>query len=208
MARLSLVLALVFSVQAHAQSAPTLDRMALLIERGHARRAAGDVIGALGLYRDAISVAPRRSAGYVALGELYLALSEPSRALEVFESGARAAGDGEALWIGLARARDAMGKHDEARDALRTLRVRAPDAPAALSALAEAAEARGAFVEALSVRRALLARLDADAPAYTEARARVRALERLVGAADRVRGGAVCKDPRVGAVRHALAGCP
>lgn len=208
MARLLLIVSLALAYPALAQNVAPLDRMTLLIERGDGRKRAGDVIGALGLYRDAISAAPRKSAGYVALGQLYLALDEAGRALEVFESGARAAGDGEAIWLGLAKARTALGRHDEARAALRSLRERAGDSPEALTALAEAAEARGAFVEALSLRRALLTRIAAEAPEQAEARARVRALERLIGAADRVRGLGACRDPEPSVVRRALAACP
>lgn len=207
------------------------DRVARLIARGEACRAAGDVISALGLFRDAISAAPRKSEGYVALGELYLALEEPQRALEVFETGTRAAASDEALWLGLSASLSKLGQHGRALDALRRLHSLSPT-PRGLRALAEAAETRGAFVEALAARRGLVAQLvrltagpAADTAGDTAAgadtrdaddaraalkleRAHVRALELLLGAADPVRAQAACSDPRTGLVQRALSRCP
>jgi tetratricopeptide (TPR) repeat protein len=194
-----------------AQSSAPNDRVTRLIERGDAQRARGDVNAALGYYRDAISVGPRRSEGYAALGGLYLAIEEPRRALEVFEVGARSAGRGEALWLGFARALSAVGQPERALSALRSLRSTDPRSLEGLRILAEALESRALFIEALSVRRARLAQLEgaaADAQAAAGERAHVRALEYVLAGAERTRTRDSCADAETSAVRRALARCP
>jgi tetratricopeptide (TPR) repeat protein len=192
------------------------ERVARMVARGQRLREAGDTLSALAYFRDAISAAPRRPEGYAALGELYLAIDEPARALEVFETGtrnvtARSAEESEALWLGLASTLRALGQHERALGALRTLRQLAPAARGGLEALADATEARGSFVEALATRRALVALLAAGEPEERDAllaqRARVRALEVLLGGAERVRRRGACLED-LGVVRRALARCP
>lgn len=206
---------LVVSV-AHAQPNARVDRVARAIARGDAHREAGDTISAVTFYREAIAVGPRRSDGYAALGALYLSLGEPARALEVYEAGTRAGVHGEALWLGYAETFEALGKPARALDTLRRWLALEPGSLAGLRALAEAAERRGAFVEALAARRALLDRLRtspfAQDPAQqrlaaTEA-AQVRALELLLGGAERIRGRTLCDDPSSGEVARGLAHCP
>ncbi|HEX5657748.1 MAG TPA: tetratricopeptide repeat protein [Polyangiales bacterium] len=192
----ALVLIACFSLRAQAY-----DRAGQLIARGRAAAAAGDTLSALGYFRDAIAAAPRRDDGYVALGEAYLALGEPSRALEVLLAGSRWTARGEALWLALHTTYTAL--HDDARalDALRELRRREPESTRGLHALADEAERRGLFLEALAARRSLAALTD-DA----EQRARVRALELLLGNADLVRARAACTGSS--AVERALSRCP
>ena len=203
-----------FVGRASAQPAYAGERATRLVARGHVLREAGDTISALAYFRDAISAAPRRPEGYEALGDLYLALDEPQRALEVYEAGARWAVRGEALWLGLAAALHKLGQHERALDALRHLRALEPSSRAGLAALADASEARGSFVEALAARRALLELLAAepDSEALAAARAdqdaRVRALSLLLGAAERVRTKTICSAAEPSPVRRALARCP
>ena len=204
----------VLSSLARAQSgepgAARADRVAVLIARGEARHAVGDDVSALGYYRDAIAAGPRRREGYQALGGLYLALGEPARALEVYEAALRARAQDEALVLAYARTLAALGETEQARAALRRWVQQQPDSATALAALAELAEARGAYVEALAARRGALALAAqrADPQALSEARTRVRALERIVGAAERVRAPRACDDPTEGLVARALARCP
>jgi tetratricopeptide (TPR) repeat protein len=195
--RILLVLIALWSVRAEAQQ---FDRAGLLIARGRAATAAGNTLSALGYYRDAIAAAPRRDDGYVALGEAYLSLGEPARALEVLLAGSRWSVRGEALWLALHATYTAL--HDDVRalEALRELRRREPSSARGLSALADEAERRGLFLEALAARRSLLASGD------LEQRARVRALEVLLGNADLVRARAACATGT--AVERALARCP
>ncbi|MET0343245.1 MAG: hypothetical protein ABW252_19710 [Polyangiales bacterium] len=194
--------------RADAQPA-SADRVARLVARGDAQRAYGDSISAVRTYRDAIAAGPRRGEGYVALGALYRALDEPSRAREVYEAARRAQVHSEPLVLAYA---DTLARMDAPLDALRVLRdqVRAePDALASLEALAALAEARGAYVEALAARRGALAvRTRQGEVELAEPRTRVRALERLLGPAERVRAQLQCADPATSDVLRALARCP
>jgi tetratricopeptide (TPR) repeat protein len=200
--------------RARAQPNPNVDRVARAIERGDAHRNVGDTVSAVAFYRDAIAVAPRRSEGYAALGALYLTLGEPARALEVLETGVRNGSRGEALWLGYARALEALGQTRRALDALRRWVELEPSSRAGLRALADAAERQGAFVEALAARRALLDQLreSGESPPRAEELSReqlqVRALERLLGAAEHVRTAALCKEPSESEVARGLARCP
>lgn len=187
--------------------APRVDRVSQLLARGDAARARGDSLSALGYFRDAVAAAPRRGEGYVALGSYYLELDEPLRALEVFQVGVRSAAPSQALWLGLSRAQRAVGNTRAALDALRALRDGEPSSLAGLRALASLCEEQGAFLEALSARRALLDQLSDEAERANE-RAHVRALEHLLGQAERVRRRAVCDEGEPDLVLHALARCP
>ncbi|MDB4988365.1 MAG: hypothetical protein JWN04_3543 [Myxococcaceae bacterium] len=191
------------------------ERVARLLARGEALREAGNAVSAVAYFRDAINAAPRRSEGYLALGQLYLQLDEPVRALEVFEVATRAAADhSEALWLGLAAALSKLGQEERALGTLRQLVQQRPT-PLGLRALAAAAEARGLFLEALSARRALVDALlpaghesDAARDELATERGQVRALELLLGAADRVRDRSLCGEPDASAITRALARCP
>lgn len=215
-ARLTLLTGLLFvghpaSAQPPA-SAPVAaaDRVRRLVERGDLRRAAGDAISALGYYRDAIGAGPRRSEGYVALGACYLALGEPLRALEVYDAAARAQVFAEPLVIAHAATLMQLDQSARALALLRRLVQSEPASRAGLAALADLSESRGAFIEALSARRALLALIvgapDSAPTEVRDARTRVRALERLLGGAERVRSPTRCENG-ASAVTLALARC-
>ena len=213
----ALVALLTLRPLAAAQPNATVDRVARLVERGDAHRAIGDAVSALAFYREAIAASPRRSEGYAALGGMYLELGEPARALEVFESGVRATARGEALWLGYARTLEQLGQHARAVDTLRRFLTIEPSSRAGLRALAEGAERRGAFVEALSARRALFDQLNAASAGAANGellrevaaeRAQVRALERLLGGAERVRSRETCETADASDVARALARCP
>jgi tetratricopeptide (TPR) repeat protein len=207
MRKLPAALLLLTAFAAHAEP-PTFDRAKRLLERGHSAAAAGDTLSALGYYRDAISAAPRRDDGYIALGELYLALGEPARALEVLQAGGRWTVHAEALWMALFATHQALHEDAKALDALRHLRRLEPESRRCLSALAELTEAHGAFIEALAARRGLLTLLERDraqAEAAREQRARVRALELLLGGAELARSKSQCGAGS--AVERALASC-
>jgi tetratricopeptide (TPR) repeat protein len=207
MRKLPAALLLLTAFAAHAEP-PTVDRARRLLERGHSAAALGDTLSALGYYRDAISAAPRRDDGYIALGELYLALGEPARALEVLQAGMRWTIHAEALWMALFAAHQALHEDAKALDALRQLRRLEPASRRCLAALAELTEAHGAFIEALAARRGLLTLLERDTPqaeAVREQRAHVRALELLLGGAELVRSKSQCSTES--AVERALAGC-
>ena len=200
---------------AEAQPNATVDRVARYIDRGDAHRKVGDTVSALAFYRDAINVAPRRSEGYAALGAMYLELGEPARALEVYEAGVRAAGSGEALWLGYAHTLEQLGQRERALDALRRWVDLEPSSQRGLRALAEAAERRGAYAEALAARRALLDQLTdggrrerGNEPDVASERAQVRALERMLGSAERVRTAQTCVSNEASDVARALARCP
>lgn len=206
--RAALLLALWSSAAAAERPEPS-ERHARLVARGDLHAARGDTLTALGLYRDAITAAPRRGEGYAALGALYLRLSEPGRALEVFETGVRNAGQGEALWLGYAEALREAGEPERALWALRSLRTLEPESHAGLGALASALEQRGGYIEALSVRRKrveLLARV--NAPELELERSQVRALEYLLGASERTHARQRCTPTLTSAVLRALAACP
>lgn len=214
---LALICATLLASGSHAQPAATferVDRVARAIERGDAHRKIGDAVSALAFYRDAITIAPRRFEGYAALGAMYLSLGEPSRALEVFENGVRSAAGGESLWLGYAATLEQLGQAERARAALRHFVSLEPTARGALRALAEAAARHGAFVEALGARRALVDQLERATLHRPELRdelalerAQVRALERLLGAAERVRSRERCEEEHA-QVARALAHCP
>lgn len=198
MQRVLCVFTLMVAFAVTARAEPPFDRAGRLIERGHAAASVGDALSALGYYRDAISAAPRRDDGYIALGELYLQLGEPARALEVLLAGARWTVRGEALWLGVYAAYAALHDEDKALEALRQLRRVEPASRRGLTALAEQAERRGLFIEALAARRSLAA-LDGESAQRTQ----VRALEVLLGPADRARA----RSCTGSAVDRALARC-
>jgi tetratricopeptide (TPR) repeat protein len=213
-----LLIAPVLSAPVSAQPNSTVDRVARYIQRGDAHRAVGDTVSALAFYRDAIAVAPRRSEGYAALGAMYLEIGEPARALEVYEAGVASAHGGEALWLGYARTLEKLGQPGRALDALRRWLEVEPRSRGGLRALADAAERRGAFAEALAARRALLDQLAESGARSGESgelaretaseRAQVRALERILGAAERVRSREACEAEEPSNVARALARCP
>lgn len=190
---------------------PAADRVLRLIARGDQRAAMGDAIGALGYYRDAIAAGPRRSEGYLALGNYHLALAEPARALDVFEAAARAEVHAAPLVIAHAETLQKVGRPERALSLLRRLVQHEPGSEAAFAALAQATEGRGLFVEALAARRVLYTLIVQGGGAPERAResaTQVRALERLLGDAEHVRARTRCDDATATEITRALARCP
>ena len=117
----------------------------------------------------------------------------------------------EALWLGLARCYALLGKGESALLVLRKLAAEGGGSRQLFEALAEQAEAAGAFVEALSARRAVLSKLRADDAASEDERraadTRVAALQLLLGKADRLATGS-CQGRAPSVVLGALLACP
>jgi Tfp pilus assembly protein PilF len=208
----SVLLALSLCVSLARAEAPMTPqaRAARLIGRGDQLRAAGDSVSASAFYRDAISVAPREPAAYLALGEIYTQAGELAHAEEVFRVGLRYAGEQVELLLGLVRAYERNGAPVRALESLRTFTHAHPGEPALHAEHGRCAEALGRFTEALSARRMeLTARIqsDNDERARLEVQGRIRALEQLVASSDRARSAQLCaltSSP----VRRALARCP
>jgi predicted Zn-dependent protease len=161
-----------------------------LIARGDAALRVADSISAIGFYLDAVARAPRDPRGYVALGRAYLAVREPQRAREAFESGLRHTNGSEALSLGLAELYEQLGQYERALVTVRRLLPNAEDALLVQDTLARLAERRGAFTEALAARRARVTRLCAkelsERAACEQETTRVRALLLLIGGAERL----------------------
>jgi tetratricopeptide (TPR) repeat protein len=187
-----------------------IDRVERLIARGTALQLTGDNVSALAFFRDAVSAGPRDPRGYDALGRAYLALSEPGRAQEAFEAGVQATGGNEALWLGLFAAHRAAGQPERALVTIRRLVVSNPELVSAKEMLLDTAMALGRWVEALAAARSLLDMAQERGSlslSSADLNLRVRALEKLLGAAERVRSQAACAGDEA-AVRRALGYCP
>lgn len=181
-----------------------------LLARGDAALARGDSISALAYYRDAVNRAPRNPRGYVAVGRGYLAVHEPTHALEAFEAGQRNTRGSEELSLGLSQTYALQGDEARALRVLRELMSQGAHSLLLFETQAALAEHAGALTEALAARRAQLALLEAQEPVDMEglhqARIRVAALQLLLGPADRL-SSAHCGDPDDGAFLAALRGC-
>jgi tetratricopeptide (TPR) repeat protein len=179
------------------------DRAEALRAQGDAHLAAGDRGSAIGYYRDAITAFPADGPSYAALGRIYLDRGALADARTAFEAGVAHAPDHSPLHLGLAEVLDRMGAPDQAALVLRDLARRTPRDATVHAARADLARRRGAFGEALSAYRAILA-LEGDAPAdlAADARRNASALRFLVGTLD-----PVTRCPAASAVRRALAGC-
>jgi tetratricopeptide (TPR) repeat protein len=215
---------------ARAEPPSAAERAERLIAQGAALERAGDPTSAVAFYRDAVAAAPRDPRGYMALGSAYLALEETARAHEAFELGTRASTGSEALWLGLAEAQQRSRQDEGARATLRALLAQFPDSSAGLERLYALSSSAGRWLEALAATRALarLAEARADARSRgaersartsdsravsapqtaeresSELRTRAHALERLLGAAERVHA-RTCPAPS--AVLAALGRC-
>jgi tetratricopeptide (TPR) repeat protein len=205
---LGFVLSAGAAAQAGSDPSRRADRVGELIARGRAFEQRGDPSTATGYFRDAISSGPRDPRGYRALGESYLALREWARALEVFEAGVQAAPGAPELWLGLSRSARALDRPLRALEALRAALARQPDAPETLAALAELGAELGLWSSALASTRALLAlaeRRPDESLDMARLKLNVRALELVLGSAERARHHPC---PGASAVVSALARCP
>ena len=200
----SVVWVVLVTADAGARAQVQADRVRDLIARGHDLEQRGDPTSAIAFYRDAVAAGPRDPRGYGALGACYLALEEWSRAREVFEAGIAAAGRDAELWWGLFEAQQKLGKPEAALRALRELLARAPLDERALRALVELSGELGAFHAALAATRTLVS-LTHEGPELASLKLRARALELILGAAERTRA-RPCQDGS--AVLSALARCP
>ncbi|HJL19653.1 MAG TPA: tetratricopeptide repeat protein [Sandaracinaceae bacterium LLY-WYZ-13_1] len=182
-------------------------RAARLLQTGQAYLRAGDRGSAIGYFREAIQAAPRSPEPYAALGDAYRARGSLDDARAVYETGLARNPDHAPLWLGLARTLVDAGDADAAAAAVRSLLARAPHHAEGLRLRADLARRRGAWSEALTAYRTLLA--SADEAGLSEAeRAEARryeaALRLLARPLDPVSAPRACGGS---AVRRALAGC-
>ncbi len=201
---LSLMWAVLVTADASSQPAVQADRVRDLIARGQELEQRGDPTSAIAFYRDAVAARPRDARGYGALGACYLALAEWARAREVFEAGTAAAPREAGLWWGLFEAQRQLDKPEEAQRALRALLALAPHDERALRALVELSTEVGAFAVALAATRTLVS-LAHEGPERSALMLQARALELILGAAERTRAHPC---PAGSAVLSALARCP
>ena len=180
-------------------------RSARLLGRGEAFLAAGDRGSAIGYFRDAIQANPMSARAYLALGEAYRARGSLRDARTVFEAGLARRADDAPLWLALARTLILLDEPAEAALAVRSLLARDPDQAEALRLRARLARERGAWSEALTAYRALLAaHVDLSADERAEARRYERALRLLARPMDPVSASRSC---RGSPLRRALARC-
>lgn len=207
---LALVLVLVaLPAAAQPRARPISARAARLIELGEGFLAAGDRGSAIGYFRDAIAADPLAARAYEGLGEVYRQRGSLNEARRVYELGLARLPDSAPLWLGLARTLDEAGSPNDAARAIRTLLERDPHNAEAIAMRADLARRRGAWSEALTAYRALLAMADEielDADRIAEARRYEAALRLLADPLDPVSAPRAC-DPGSSAVRRALAAC-
>jgi hypothetical protein len=157
-----------------------------------------------------VTRAPRDPRSYVALGRGYLAVKEPAHAREAFESGLRHTNGSVELSLGMVEVYEQLGQTQRALETVRLLARGAHDTLQVNETRAGLAERRGAFTEALAARRARRAQLCAQGESAREAceleRTRVRALQLLLGQAERL-GSAHCAARAESIVLAQLLGC-
>jgi tetratricopeptide (TPR) repeat protein len=83
-----------------------------LADRGRLRSLQGDESGALRDFRDAIELAPDRTASYVAVYQVLVQLRLFEHAIEILESGRKRTGDDSAFRRELGYLQGLLGKHD------------------------------------------------------------------------------------------------
>lgn len=180
-------------------------RVSQLIRTGEAYLAAGDRGSAIGYFREALAVDPFAGRAYEALGEAYRSRGSLEDARAVYETGVQRLPDRPGLWLGLVRTLSDLGAEREAAQAVRGLLERAPDHPEGLALRADLARRRGAWSEALTAYRALLAMGDrVDEPTSADARRYEAALRLLAAPLDPVSAERACT---MSPVRRALARC-
>jgi tetratricopeptide (TPR) repeat protein len=204
---LAVVLSLV-AATAHAQQRerePSA-RVARLIRTGDAYLTAGDRGSAIGYYREALAIDPFAGRAYEALGEAYRSRGSLEDARAVYETGVERVPDRPGLWLGLVRTLSDLGAERDAAEAVRGLLERAPDHPEGLAMRADLARRRGAWSEALTAYRALIANADQlDEATVADARRYEAALRLLAAPLDPVSAERACA---MSPVRRALARCP
>jgi tetratricopeptide (TPR) repeat protein len=199
------------SGSARAQTRPTRGpsaRAARLIQSGDAFLAAGDRGSAIAYYRDAVEADPRAVEGYERLGDAYHARGSYDDARAAYETALSRHPEHASLWLGLARTLVDSDRPDDAAAAVRSLLLHHPDDPDGLAMRAELAFRRGAWSEALTAYRTLLAaseRLSLDPARVEEARRYESALRVLARPIDPVSAPRACD---ASPLRRALARCP
>lgn len=182
-------------------------RTARLLRTGEAYLRAGDRGSAIGYFREALQADPRAPRPYALLGEAYRARGSFDEARTVFEAGLVRNPDHAPLWLGLARTLVDAGEMELAAAAVRSLLARAPRHPEGLRLRAALARRRGAWSEALTAYRTLLAAADElglGEEEIAEARRYEAALRLLARPLDPVSAPRACAGSPI---RRALARC-
>ncbi len=156
-----------------------------LVRQAHAHEAAHDDDVAVRRYMEALAIEPGNADAWMGLGALRLRIGEAAEAERVYSAALERVPSLQSALEGRARARWALGRHDEAESdlfAFATVRGSIP----ALRDLAEWYGLDGRTPAALATwRRALVLAVErADASFELEARRMVRALVVLVDGAD------------------------
>lgn len=201
---LALLAILAFAAPAAAQPRGGPARAARLIARGEAYLAAGDRGSAIGYFRDAIQADPLAAQAYLRLGEAYRERGSFADARTILEAGLVRAPDQAALWLALVHTLIAQDARDDAARALRSLLARDPTNAEGLRLRAQLARERGAWSEALTAYRALIASGVLDEEETAEARRYELALRILARPLDPVSAERACEGS---AARRALARC-
>jgi tetratricopeptide (TPR) repeat protein len=156
-----------------------------LVREARAHEAAHDDDVAVRRYTEALSLDPTSADAYLGLGALRLRLGDPREAERVYAMALEHVPALHKALVGRARARWALGRHDDAEQDLDAYATLEPD-PSALRDLAAWYAEDGRTPAQLAAWRRLLAMATraSDAPLAREARRMVRALQILVGPAD------------------------
>ena len=195
------------AAQARAIARAPSARAARLIQSGDAFLRAGDRGSAIAYYRDAVAADPQATGGYERLGEAYRARGSLDDARAVYETALSRHPEHTPLWLGLARTLVDSDRLDDAAAAVRSLLARTPDDPDGLAMRAELAFRRGAWSEALTAYRTLIAasaRIGLDPARVDEARRYEAALRVLARPLDPVSAPRACDETPL---RRALAHC-
>jgi tetratricopeptide (TPR) repeat protein len=159
-----------------------------LVRQARAHEAAHDDDVAVRRYMEALAIEPGNADAWMGLGALRMKIGEAAEAERVYSTALERIPSLQSALEGRARARWALGRHDEAEADLYTFATRqtTQGTVAALRDLAEWYGLDGRTPAALAVWRRLLALAveRADAPSEREARRMVRALVIVVDGAD------------------------
>ncbi len=127
-----------------------------LIARGNVLEDRGDVDGALKLYREAASAAPRHSRAHMNVGNALTRLERPDEALASYEAAVRFSPKSAPARFNLGAHHFRQGNAIEAEAALSQALECQPDMPEAKVLLADVQESLGKFPEAESTLRCAL----------------------------------------------------